>query len=110
MHTVDKQLVCLLWAVRSFSNNKQGVIHILINFICLPWYPRIQPGQFLNEVTSSAIVGLNAFLNSFNLPMNGLGGLLWKFFWQIGLLTPCSEVRIPYKADFYIIYGVIVLF
>ena len=43
-------------------------------------------------MTSSAIVGLNAFLNSFNLPMNGLGGLLWKIFWQIGLLTPCSEV------------------
>ena len=43
-------------------------------------------------MTSSAIVGLNAFLNSSNLPMNGLGGLLWKFFWQIGLLTPCSEV------------------
>ena len=41
---------------------------------------------------TSAIVGLNAFLNSFNLPINGLGGLLWKFFWQIGLLTPCSEV------------------
>ena len=43
-------------------------------------------------MTSSAIVGLNVFLNSFDLPINGLGGLLWKFFWQIGLLTPCSEV------------------
>ena len=48
------------------------------------------------EVTSSAIVGLNAFFNSFNLPINGLGGLLWKFFWHIGLLTPCSEVPWEY--------------
>ena len=47
-------------------------------------YPRIQSGYCLKEVTSSAIVGLNAFLNSFDLPINGLGGLLWKYFWQIG--------------------------
>ena len=47
-------------------------------------------------MTSSAIVGLNAVLNSFNLPINGLGGLLWNFFWQIGLLTPCSEVPWEY--------------
>ena len=77
-------------------------------------YPRIQPGYFLKEVTSPAIVGLNAFLNSFNLPINGLGGLLWKFFWQIGLLTHVlryhGKICIPYKAVFYIIYGDIVLF
>ena len=38
----------------------------------------------------------DAFLNSFNLPINGLGGLLWNCFWQIGLLTPCSEVPWEY--------------
>ena len=31
-------------------------------------------------MTSSAIVGLNAFSDSFNLPINGLGGLLWKVY------------------------------
>ena len=33
------------------------------------------------EVTSPAIVVLNAFLDSSDLPKEGLSGLLWKFFW-----------------------------
>ena len=32
------------------------------------------------EVTSPAIVVLNAFLDSSDLPNEGLSGLLWKFF------------------------------
>ena len=32
------------------------------------------------EVTSPAIVVLNAFLDSSDLPKEGLSGLLWKFF------------------------------
>ena len=76
--------MCQTWA----ETSKTGFL--ASRFMCQ--YPRIQPVHFLKEVTSPAIVGLNAFLNSFNLPINGLGGLLRKFFWQIGLLTPYSEV------------------
>ena len=36
------------------------------------------------EVTSSVIVGLNAFLRSPNLPDEGLSGMPWKFFWHNG--------------------------
>ena len=34
------------------------------------------------EVTSPAIVVLNAFLDSSDLPKEGLSGLLWKFVWH----------------------------
>ena len=34
------------------------------------------------EVTSSAIVGLTAFLDSPNLPKEGLSGLKGKFSWR----------------------------
>ena len=34
------------------------------------------------EVTSPAIVVLNAFLDSSDLPKEGLSGLLWNFFWR----------------------------
>ena len=37
------------------------------------------------EVTSSAIVGLSVFLDSPNLPKEGLSGLLWKFYCHNGL-------------------------
>ena len=38
------------------------------------------------EVTSPAIVVLNAFLDSSDLPKEGLSGLLWKFFWRDALI------------------------
>ena len=38
------------------------------------------------EVTSPAIVVLNAFLDSSDLPKEGLSGLLWKYFWRDALI------------------------
>ena len=38
------------------------------------------------EVTSPAIVVLNAFLDSSDLPKEGLSGLLWKLFWRDALI------------------------
>ena len=44
------------------------------------------------EVTSPAIVVLNAFLDSSNLPKEGLSGLLWKFFWRDALIRRYLDV------------------
>ena len=44
------------------------------------------------EVTSSAIVVLNAFLDSSDLPKEGLSGLLWKFFWRDALIRRYLDV------------------
>ena len=37
---------------------------------------------------SSALVGLNAFLRSSNLPGDGLSGQLLNFYWHDGLTIP----------------------
>ena len=37
-------------------------------------------------MTSPAIVVLNAFLDSSDLPNEGLSGLLWKLFWRDALI------------------------
>ena len=44
------------------------------------------------EVTSPAIVVLNAFLDSSDLPKEGLSGLLWKFFWRDALIIRYLDV------------------
>ena len=44
------------------------------------------------EVTSPAIVVLNAFLDSFDLPKEGLSGLLWNFFWRDALIRRYLDV------------------
>ena len=44
------------------------------------------------EVTSPAIVVLNAFLDSSDLPKEGLSGLLWKFFWRDALIRRYVDV------------------
>ena len=44
------------------------------------------------EVTSPAIVVLNAFLDSSDLPKEGLSGLLWKFFWRDALIRRYLDV------------------
>ena len=44
------------------------------------------------EVTSPAIVVLNAFLDSSDLPKEGLSGLLWKFFWRDALIVRYLDV------------------
>ena len=44
------------------------------------------------EVTSPAIVGLKAFLDSTYLPKEGLGGMLCRFFWRDGLNSWYLEV------------------
>ena len=44
------------------------------------------------EVTSPAIVVLNAFLDSSDLPKEGLSGLLWKFFWRDALIRRYLDI------------------
>ena len=44
------------------------------------------------EVTSPAIVVLNAFLNSSDLPKEGLSGLLWNFFWRDALIRRYLDI------------------
>ena len=44
------------------------------------------------EVTSPAIVVLNAFLDSSDLPKEGLSGLLWNFFWRDALIRRYLDV------------------
>ena len=44
------------------------------------------------EVTSPAIVVLNAFSDSSDLPKEGLSGLLWKFFWRDALIRRYLDV------------------
>ena len=46
----------------------------------------MNPGHVKSEVTSSALVGLNAFLASSNLPKDGLSGL------HDSLHMPCFHV------------------
>ena len=50
---------------------------------CHP-YPGSQAPFLGGEVTSPAIVGLNTFLVRLCHPIEGLGGLLTKFFWRDG--------------------------
>ena len=47
-------------------------------------YPGSQAPFWGEEVTSPAIVGLNTFLVRLCHPIEGLGGLLTKFFWRDG--------------------------
>ena len=47
-------------------------------------YPGSQAPFWGEEVTSPAIVGLNTFLVRLCHPIEGLGGLLMKFFWRDG--------------------------
>ena len=47
-------------------------------------YPGSQALFWGEEVTSPAIVGLNTFLVRLFHPIEGLGGLLTKFFWRDG--------------------------
>ena len=47
-------------------------------------YPGSQAPFWGEEVTSPAIVGLNTFLVRLCHPIEGLGGLLAKFFWRDG--------------------------
>ena len=44
------------------------------------------------EVTSPAIVVLNEFLDSSDLPKEGLSGLLWKVFWRDALIRRYLDV------------------
>ena len=44
------------------------------------------------EVTSPAIVVLNAFLDGSDLPEEGLSGLLWKFIWRDALIRRYLDV------------------
>ena len=48
------------------------------------WYPGSQAPFWGEEVTSPAIVGLNTFLVRLCHPIEGLGGLLTKYFWRDG--------------------------
>ena len=43
-------------------------------------------------MTSPAIVVFNAFLDSSDLPKEGLSGLLWKFFWRDALIRRYLDV------------------
>ena len=47
-------------------------------------YPGSQAPFWGEEVTSPAIVGLNTILVRLCHPIEGLGGLLTKFFWRDG--------------------------
>ena len=48
------------------------------------YYPGSQAPFWGEEVTSPAIVGLNTFLVRLCHPIEGLGGLLTKYFWRDG--------------------------
>ena len=48
------------------------------------FYPGSQAPFWGEEVTSPAIVGLNTILVRLCHPIEGLGGLLTKFFWRDG--------------------------
>ena len=50
--------------------------------ICI--YPGSQAPFWGEEVTPPAIVGLNTILVRLCHPIEGLGGLLMKFFWRDG--------------------------
>ena len=51
-------------------------------------------------MTSPAIVVLNAFLDSSDLPKEGLSGLLWKFLWRDALIrrTICYTAEMQYTT------------
>ena len=57
---------------------------VKLKTIFLPREPKVSISQKKKrlEVTSPAIVVLNAFLDSSDLPKEGLSGLLWKCFWR----------------------------
>ena len=52
------------------------------------------------EVTSPAIVVLNAFLDSSDLPKEGLSGLLWKFFWRDALIRRYLDILFVIQLKF----------
>ena len=47
------------------------------DIVLIPREPKVSISQKRLEVTSPAIVVLNAFLDSSDLPKEGLSGLLW---------------------------------
>ena len=65
---------------------RQPFIILITLFLCkplrhIPRDPKVSISQKKRlEVTSPAIVVLNAFLDSSDLPKEGLSGLLWNFF------------------------------
>ena len=58
----------------------------------LPREPKVSISQKRFEVTSPAIVVLNAFFDSSDLPKEGLSGLLWKLFWRDALLRRYLDI------------------
>ena len=60
--------------------------------LLLPREPKVYISQKRLEVTSLAIVVLNAFLDSPDLPKEGLSGLLWIFFWRDALIRRYLDV------------------
>ena len=58
----------------------------------LPREPKVSISQKRLEVTSPAIAVLNAFLDSPDLPKEGLSGLLWKCFWRDALIRRYLDV------------------
>ena len=67
--------------------------HLPLCFALLPREPKVSISQKKKlEVTSPAIVVLNAFLDSSGLPKEGLSGLLWNFFWRDALIRRYLDV------------------
>ena len=60
--------------------------------LCYPGSQKSLSRKKRLEVTSPAIVVLNAFLDSSDLPKEGLSGLLWKFFWRDALIRRYLDV------------------
>ena len=58
----------------------------------IPREPKVSIPQKRLEVKSPAIVVLNAFLDSSDLPKEGLSGLLWKIFWRDALIRRYLDV------------------
>ena len=50
-------------------------------------------------MSKPAIVGLNTFLESSDLPEEGLDGLLWRFFWCDGLTSWYLKVLLHVSAE-----------
>ena len=64
----------------------------------IPREPKVSISQKKRlEVTSPAIVVLNAFLDSSDLPKEGLSGLLWKLFWRDALIRRYLDVLFVIK-------------
>ena len=62
-----------------------------LKYTHIPREPKVSRKKWL-EVTFPAIVVLNAFLDSSDLPKEGLSGLLWKFFWRDALIRRYLDV------------------